>query len=297
MYKSDEHTYKYKENNCNYEYQAIDPICTAVTETTKTTGNIPNGKYLPGDEYICEVKNKIEYHFFVVSTENDNVNLLMERNVYYNSSDRTTGVADSNNLGLVAWVSEVDYGCGKIGSRCSMNDKGPVTAMNYLHNATKDWSNVPNIVINYTDEGNTGSYGYGKVKTSNNITKITKKDGSAVTVLTDKEGYTNLKTRMPLYNEVHGIGKCLTYEENGNREGSCPLWLSNYLNNISYVTGDGLQNINEIYGYWTLSSYVSDSPFASIMDYHGSITADGVYRSNYSGVRPVISIPKLDIAN
>ena len=40
------------------------------------------------------------------------------------------------------------------------------------------------------------------IETIDNITKITKKDGIAVTVLTDQEGYSNLKARLPYKSEV-----------------------------------------------------------------------------------------------
>lgn len=284
--KSDQYTYKYKEKKCTYEYQAIDEICTAVTNDTKTTGNIPTGKYLLGDEYICEVKNNTKYHFFVISTENDNVNLIMDRNVYYDSANDVGKAATETNTGLVAWYAVAND-----------HSNGPVTAMNYLYSATKDWSNVPNIIMNYEDENidyNTqqkGTTGYGGTKTINNITTITSKSGVEVGRIQ------NLKTRMPRYDEVHGTGKCLTFEENGKQYGSCPLWLSNYLNASSYLTGEGLQTISGIYGYWTLSSYAGYSHYACSIDYHGYVYLDDVIRDSISGVRPVISIPKLDIAN
>ena len=90
-------------------------------------------------------------------------------------------------MGLVFWYSG-DF----------VNSYGPVDAMNYLYNATKNWTNIPNIQMNYEDEGNDENYGYGTIITTNNVTKITKKDGT----VTNQEGDTNLKARMPYAKEV-----------------------------------------------------------------------------------------------
>ena len=246
---------------------------------------VENGDVAPagisvGDKYQCKVKDNMEtgfedgYYFFVLGTNSDGTtNLIMERNIYYDSTNDVGLVATETNTGLVAWYSP-----------SQSNSFGPVTAMDYLYNATKDWSNVPNIVMNYTDEGNTGSYGYGTITTTNNITKIAKKDTTAVTVLTDKEGYTNLKARMPMYSEVTGEGKCTT------SSGSCPLYLANYLNSSSYVTGDGLQNISKIYGYWTLPSDAANSGYAWYVSYNGYVSDYIVNNGSYRGVRPVITL-------
>ena len=84
------------------------------------------------------------------------------------------------------------------------------------------------------------------IKTTGDTTIITNKTGE------ETGRIENLKARMPRYNEVYGNGKCST------SQGSCPLWLVNYLQSSSYVTGEGVQNI-AIGGYWRLSSYALDS--------------------------------------
>ena len=57
-------------------------ICSAVTGETVTEGNIPEGGYNPGDEYICEVSSGQSYHFFVLNKDsNNNVQLLMDQNL------------------------------------------------------------------------------------------------------------------------------------------------------------------------------------------------------------------------
>ena len=245
-----------------------------------------------GSKYQCKVKDDMEegfedgYYFFVLSQESDGTtNLIMERNI---CDDGT--VATSDKKCLVAWISKKDYNDDTNYGSNGNNNKGPVTAMNYLYKATKDWGNVPNIVINYTDEGSIGNYGYGTITTTDNLTKITKKDESVVIVLTDKEKYINLKARMPRYDEVHGEGKCLTYAENGNQYGSCALWLSNYLESSSYVTGEGLQNLSGIMGYWTISSFAGYSDRARNVSCHGIVGSSEVDYGGFNGVRPVINV-------
>ena len=232
-----------------------------------------------GSKYQCKVKDNMEtgfedgYYFHLLSTNEDGtINLIMERNIYYDEDNDIGMVSTKENIGLVEWYAP-----------SATNSIGPITAMDYLYNATKDWSNVPNIVINYKDEGSTGKYGYGSITTINNITKITKKDESAVTVLTDKEGYTNLKSRMPYYSEVTGEGKCAT------SNGSCPLWLSNYLNGSSYVTGEGLQNISGLSGYWTFSTFANTNYVHSVYS-SGKVHYYSVNNSDYNGLRPVITV-------
>ena len=79
--------------------------------------------------------------------------------------------------------------------------------MNYLHKATKDWSNVPNMIMNYEDENiaydtqQKGTNGYGSIKTTDNITIITSKTNE------ETGRIENLKARLPRYDEVHGTGK------------------------------------------------------------------------------------------
>ena len=245
-----------------------------------------------GSKYQCKVKDDMEtgfedgYYFYVLSTNEDGtINLIMDRNMYYDEANDIGKVAtETNKVGIRA-INETDYSfAGGINwsERTDMNMFGPLAAMNYLYNVTKDWSNIPNIVIDYEDEGSIGSYGYGTIITIDNITKITKKDGTAVTVLTDQEGYENLKARMPYKSEIIGDGKCMTWVN------SCPLWLINYLKKSDHVTHEGLQNISEIDGYWTLSSYSSNSVDFWRVDNDGSI--DYPDYTGLNGVRPVITL-------
>ena len=109
--------------------------------------------------------------------------------------------------------------------------------------------------------------------------------------------YENLKARLPKYNEVHGTGKCLTYAENGNKYGSCPLWLADYMSFSSYYTeAQGKTNITGISGYWTLSSFAGSSNDAWYVDYGGIVYSDAVTIGSYYGGRPVITVLEYDVS-
>ena len=159
---------------------------------------------------------------------------------------------------------------------------GPVTAMDYLYNSTKEWTNVSEIKINYADEGNN----YGTIKTINELTQITKKDETVVTVLNNQDGYSNLRARMPYVSEVSSAG-CLK-----NENLSCPVWLTNYLSNQE-------DPLDEISGYWTFSSREDDNMSAWCVSYDGSLgerNVEVIYDNNV-GVRPVITVPQQNIYN
>ena len=156
-------------SECNQVYQ---PICTLVDDADDSN------TITPGDKYQCKVKDDMEtgfedgYYFFVLSQDNDeSINLIMERNMYYDEDNDVGVVATETNNGILAWYS-----------LASDSSYGPVTAMPYLHNATKDWTNVPNIKMNYEDENidgitlQKGTTGYGSIKTSGNVTIITSKN-------------------------------------------------------------------------------------------------------------------------
>ena len=241
--------------------KTIDDIClydTASQAAEKTAGA----------KYSCEVKEGTSYNFYVLTTPQEGdttIDLIMDRNIYYDATAGTGSVADATNKGRVAWQTS-----GK-------NAAGPITAMDYLYNATKDWANIPNIEMNYTDEGNTGDYGYGTIVTTNNTTKITKKDGTAVTVLTNQEGYSNLKARLPYRSEVSAY----------DSTNKINAYLYDYLNQSGTIQTNA---ISGIYGYWTLSSYSGYSSFAWRVHFDGRVYDGGVDIGDGIGVRAVITL-------
>ena len=285
----------------NYEITDIDD-CTVCKLISDSDGS---NSITPGDKYQCKVKDDMEqgfeegYYFYVLSNNNEEMtNLIMDRNMYYDQTNDIGLVATESNRGIIEWMSEEDYGCGVSGDNCSKNDKGPVTAMKYLYNVTKDWTNISNIMITYEDENidfNTlekGTKGYGGIITKNNTMIITKKDKTQTLQIK------NLKARFPSYEEIHGTGKCLTYAENDNQNGSCPLWLVNYLNfSDYYASADGKVSIAMLNGYWLLSSLLNYENNVWFVDKEGILNKLNAYDKNNSGVRPVITISNSLILN
>lgn len=262
-------------NNNKYTYTYQDKECTPCELIRGKEKEI-------GSKYECEVKKGTIYDFYVLSTNEDGTtNLIMDSNI--NASGEPVKLNDIEDKGLVAWYDI---------SRTNTN--GPVTAMTYLHNATKDWANVPNIVMDYIDENidydtlENGTTGYGKIKTIGNVTTITTKDQKTVTAR-----FENLKARLPIFNEINA--KCDVYYDESNL-GSCPLWLVNYLETdegveLYYPLSEGKKGIDGPYGYWTLSSNANNPEFAWRTSYMGTLY---LYRyvdeDIYFGVRPVITV-------
>ena len=243
-YKNDKFTYTLKDKGTCEQITLLESICTPVTETD--VGNVPEGNYQAGDKYRCKVDpDKQPYTFYVLTSSGErdtSIDLIMDRNI---CQDGTLTNSNKSDKCLVAYNSSGDAA-----------GAGPVTAMNYLNNATNTWSNVESLNMTYDDEGN---------------------------------HFINFpitgKARLPRYDEVHGDGKCLD-----DGYGSCPLWLVNYLNSNSDVTGEGLENISGIYGYWTISANSASSSSAWIVYYYGLVNGGSVDSDAVIGVRPVITL-------
>ena len=237
-----------------------------ISPCKKITGD----KTTPGSKYECEVKPGTKYNFFVLSQNNDGTtNLIMERNINSDGTVATAAITEGSVYSMVAWYIDT-----------YSNSYGPVTAMNFLYNATKDWINIPNIQMNYRDEGNVGNYGYGGIITSNNITKISTRDATEVKVLDNQEGYINLKARMPYLSEVN--------DYNGSNG-----YLYEYLDGASWnyeASSKPKNNISKIYGYWTLSSLNDRQSEAVHVDCLGIISYKGTDGSLGRGIRPVITV-------
>ena len=181
-------------------YKKFSDVCEPVTESL-LGGNVPSGNYDMGDEYTCEVKEGTSYNFYVLSKEGNKVNLIMSSNI---KKDGTTCGLGCDYPGI-KWLSSQNYldaggeltdeqkehGACKVGRNCIDNSYGPITAMNYLNEVTKDWDKVSKLAELYDDEG--GHFKNFKIS-----------------------GY----ARLPKVNEVITAG-CGTEPQ----EVSCPAWL------------------------------------------------------------------------
>ena len=233
----------------------LSEVCTIASDSTVTGLNA-------GAKYNCTVDpNKPAYTFYVLNTPAegaDSVNLIMDSNI------TRTGAAikDTNpsDTGLVAWTSwsylEEHASQEDLDNYENLNIYGPVTAMEHLAEATKDWKNV---------------------------------NAQTISTFTDDAGEThnmaqtfNVNARMPYLSEVGATGCDIVNYESG----TCPGWMVDYLYDAGYQTN----TVSGVYGYWTLSSSASYSNIAWYVDYFGFAHDFDVDYDGYYGVRPVINL-------
>ena len=197
--------------------KTIDDICTY-----DNTSTVEEKK--AGAKYKCKVKEQMEteykdgYTFYVLTTPKEGdttINLIMDQNI--NSDGTPAGMAGTKKNGenvynLVAWLSKDDYknnggsnigqftdeGPCQYGGYCSVNQLGPLTAMQFLYNATKDWTNISPVNYTYNDrtvQGNADGEGYTSFVSSNGVATITPVTGDGVTIGSEA---TPLRARMPI---------------------------------------------------------------------------------------------------
>ena len=245
---------------------------------TPVQDNNNNKKPDIGDQYTYKVNDEDTFNFYVLSfNEDDNtVNLIMDRNI---CNDGTVEYKSSNNYCRYNWYSLANN-----------NTYGPVTAMQALYKGTKDWDNVPNMIMNYKDEYNVdnSTYGYTGITTSNGVTIITGKPESNTTTVGTSEK--PLKARLPQESELK-IGGCTT------SNGSCPVWLIENMkyynvNNDKYAVNNNSEANQNFLGYWLLPSRQDKMSNAYSIYYFGCIRNYNLTPDNKTGIRPVITVPK-----
>ena len=284
---TDDYDYEIVNNNqCQNDIK----ICHAVTEATKTTGNVPQGNYEVGDEYICMVKPTAYYHFFVLSKDGDNVNLILDRNINSDGTLATEGIEKTNNnvYNLTAWINLDDFlTSGGISDNFAESEKdinaknnqyGPITAMKFLKNATNDWENISVIETTYNDLN--GHYHNFEIKS---------------------------RARLPRISEVENTGCYVidpsSFEDYKNYTGTCPLWIVNYLHDFNDTLQEGqtlpgyvgMTFVNNIFGYWIMDSYKNDGFSTRNNDNMGYTETSACATDSWYGVRPVISVNKSQI--
>ena len=269
----------------NLYYQVTDDnISEGTKEKESSGGAICTGggqSTAIGTKYSCEVKPGKSFNFYVLSVEGDKVNLIMDRNI---CNDGTISYTDANNYCRYKWYSSANN-----------NTYGPTTVMAELYAGTKDWDNVSDMIMNYTDENNgtATDMGYTSIITSNGVTTITGKPTTNVTTI--GKSAKPLKARLPKQSEVMGAG-CTT------SNGSCPTWL---MENMTYWNGANdkysMNNNseayqNQIYGYWLLSSHPGYSNNVRSVLYYGNVYDFDTTSGRY-GARPVITVSTSDLSN
>ena len=105
---------------------------------------------------------------------------------------------------------------------------------------------------------------------------------------TETASYGILKARLPKISEIESTGCKGSY-------GSCPAWMVNGLiANTKYYPEGTKEDIDYIWGYWSLSSPAYSSDHARFVDYSGLVMSH--YVSNTYGLRPVITVSKSDFS-
>lgn len=280
-------------------------VCMSTTESTKTTGNVPQGNYENGDEYICEVKSGMFYHFFVIGKEpNGEINLIVDRNM------KEGGIPANSKADNPAWITYLDYNsnnnivdtmCNATGKATCYN-RGPITALNYLDLIVSDWTNLPlkeyktnvdvvwgaaskDYVLHYVDVEQEPEYpSYELVR--------------------------NTRARLIRIQEAWDNGCRFEYNEviDGNKisynTGSCPLYMINYaqykypeqLTNSKY---DMKTKIDGIRGYWTSAvQSVSSESGNCVLGIYDTAAINCKYANiteNF-GIRPVITLSPMDLS-
>ena len=276
--------------------QNIGKLCVAVTAETKTTGNVPGGKYNPGDEYICYVGPEKSYRFFVLKKDGSNIYLIMESNITRDGyAIKNSKYIDFNNPSdwNTAWITESDYktACGNNPGICSNtsyeddelnkvieigSEFGPITAQKYLMQATSDWQ--------YINKNNIQFANYGQI---DDIFKYHSACDSG-----DSPSMINFRL------------ECL------------PLWLTNYLFNDKYIIEEKLAkvtgysekaaayderrtHINNLGAYW-LNNFAGNymaheigidaGEYGKSKMYVDSTLYPDLENTIYIGVRPVINL-------
>jgi len=251
------------ELNCEIAEKVAEPeeesICTYDETSTVAEG-------LEGAKYNCKVDpNKDEYTFYLLDNNEDGTSdLIMNANINASGEAVIPGVTE--DTGMVAWYAD------KIN-----NIHGPVTAMTYLHNATKSWTNVEPLNYTYNDRTVQGitytTIGYQSFVSTNGIATITKGDetGTQVTIGSESEP---LRARMPIKSSDANVTEVTSKT------------------NSSYLY-DNLDTVNNEYapsGYWTLSSDAEGSDYAWNVHYRGYVNSNDVFTAVSHGVRPVITV-------
>ena len=238
----------------------------------------------PGDKYECKVDpNKDPYTFYVLSYSDKYGNITEELsnatsiNLIMDSNINKLGVAIKSNSitdkGSVAWNT--------VGS----NSGGPVTAMTYLYNATKTWTNVPPLNYEYKDKEWQESLGvtFGEGSGYESFTSVDGVGKINGTKFTQTEP---LRARMSIYTEINGEhGEVANLNESN-------AYLYNYMDELGGISSGEIA-ISGIYGYWTLSSRADYYGDAWIVYYEGKTSEPGnddYVGYDVIGVRPVINL-------
>ena len=250
-----------------------------------------------GDKYEIKVSDTESFIFYVLSIKENKVNLIMNNNICEDGS-----IVTNDNKCVYAWSSKEDYNDENF-PNWGWNKKGPITAMQKLYDATKNWSKVPNMIMNYDDEYNKNeeNLGYIGIYTDKETLVTTIKAKNADSTIIKMEERKPLKARLPMVKEMTSRKCGWSYWQASSSNGTCDSFLVEgltYYDTTEYHSIDkyainknnGLEQIN---GYWTLSSGKRDwqNNNRAFYIYYVGYVGDTNTNSLSFGIRPVITVP------
>ncbi len=239
------YTYNQDSSADNYCVTGEEATCQKTTcYEQKTGGSCPAGTII---EY--QVNNDTTKFFYVLYDDSNTITMQQRENV----------------LNGIAWNST------------NNNTQGPITALETLEEATKDWNNVreQTYTMGYSNFGGYGLYTGCSVYNSCSQNKYTLNTRTS-------------RARLITVQEAVALG-CTSVGS------SCPKWVYNYLSN-SITHGGTVNSSGE--GIWTMNSYSGNEYQAWNIYYSGGLYYNNsVNRIDYNAIRPVILIDKPTVSN
>ncbi len=237
-----------------YEYNATN--CITGEEETCTKIETAPETYTPGTIVKYQVNDSEIKYFHVISENKEKGILTMQQR--------------ENTIYAIEWYDT--------GTAYGDNNKGPLTVLPALENATVGWTNVNDQT--YT-MGNT-------IFNTNEFTECTY-DTLGVTCTANK--YT-LESRT-------GKARMITAQEAGemgctSSDKSCPIWMNNYLHHSTSYGGTVDQTGGEYgnnYGYWTMSAGTGTMAAVNVTDSGCLYEISSAWSEDY-GARAVVEINK-----
>ena len=142
--------------NCKLlDPNSLTALATTSTEITSIPACLNDGtECASGTPVAIKVNASEVYNFYVIDETENEVTLIMDRNIY--AAGSTTDVN-------VAWINADDYALANADDNTSCgtpscNDEGPITAVAALKERTSGWSNIPEREYTYSDDGGGNRY-------------------------------------------------------------------------------------------------------------------------------------------
>ena len=249
--------YTYNETGTNKCITGEESTCKKTTcYKTKTAGSCPSGTII---KYKVNDTDIVNFH------------------VMFDNGNTMTMQSQKNTINSTEWVKKGDYvsagGTESDYGSYGNTNKGPLTILPALENATKSWSNVNNQTYTLGTTNFSGKGAYTGCSEYNSCTTNTYTLASRTA-----------KARMITVQEAASLG-CTSSAK------SCPIWMYNYLSN-STVSGGTINDSNVGDSYWTSSAAYSSRAYAWNVNFNGGVSRYTTIGSTSDGARAVVEVSK-----